>query len=112
MGKEDWYRNTEWNDSIENAYRTKLSRARSMRPQYLQIQASLLAKKYPEVALGLIDEYFKTNDDFVVPSALCARADAYISLGRIDEAISAYKQALEWENIQPNFITNARSTLR
>lgn len=108
MGKEDWYRNTEWDDSIESAYRTKLSRSRGMRPQYLQIQASQLAKKYPVVALGLIDEYFHTYEDFVVPSAYCTRAEACVSLGMIDEAVSAYKSALEWEKFHPNFITNAR----
>ncbi len=111
MAKEDWYRNTEWNSSIETAYRAKLSRTRGMRPQYLQIQASLLAKKYPDAALGLIDEYFQTYSDFVVPSAFCARADAYISLGRVDEAVVAYKKALEWEEAHPNFITNARIDL-
>ena len=111
MGTEDWYRNIEWNDGIESAYRAKLSRARSMRPQYLQIQASQLAQSYPDVALGLIDEYFQLYEDFIVPSALCTRAEAYISLGRIEEAINAYKDALDWELMHPNFITNARIDL-
>jgi tetratricopeptide (TPR) repeat protein len=111
MGREEWYRNTEWDEGIESAYRAKLSRARGMRPQYLQIQAAQLAKKYPGVALGLIDEYFQTQDDFVVPSAYCARAEAYMSLGLINEAVTAYQSALEWENGHPNFITNARINL-
>lgn len=108
MGREDWYRNTEWDEGIESAYRAKLARARGSRPQYLQIQAAQLAKRYPQVALGLIDEYFQTHDDFVVPSAYCTRAEAYISLGLKDEAVAAYKAALEWENVHPNFITSAR----
>jgi tetratricopeptide (TPR) repeat protein len=111
VGKEDWYRNTEWDEGIEGAYRAKLSRARSMRPQYLQIQASQLVNKYPEVALSLIDEYFQTYEDFVVPSAYCVRAEAYVSLGRIEEAVEAYKSALAWEKDHPHFITNARIDL-
>ena len=111
MGKEDWYRNTEWNDLIESAYRDKLSRARSMRPQYLQIQASQLAATYPDVALCLIEEYFASYEDFVVPSAFCTRAEAYISLGKIDEAIIAYKSALDWEMLHPRFLSNARIDL-
>jgi tetratricopeptide (TPR) repeat protein len=111
MGKDDWYRNSEWNDSIASAYRSKLSKARSMRPQYITIQASQLVSRYPEVALGLIDEYFESYEDFVVPSAYCTRAEAYISLNHIDLAITSYKNALQWEATHPNYLTNARIDL-
>ena len=108
MGKEDWYRNADWNEVIESAYRAKLSRARGTRSQYITIQAGQLVKKHPEIALDLIDEYFASYEDFVVPSAYCTRAEAYILLNRVDQAIASFKSALEWELTHPNYITNAR----
>jgi tetratricopeptide (TPR) repeat protein len=107
MARTDWYRNAIWNADIEKTYREKLSRSRSSRPQYLTIQAGYLTKKYPNVALSLIDEYFDTGDDFHVPSALCIRADCYISLDRISDAVSTYKQALDWELSYPGLTTTA-----
>ena len=44
MSKEDWYRNTEWNDQIESEFKARLKRSRgnSNKAQYLRIQASYL----------------------------------------------------------------------
>ncbi|MCX8476099.1 MAG: hypothetical protein MT490_09910 [Sphingomonas sp.] len=111
MGRDDWYRNTDWTPAIEAAFRAKLKRSRTMRPQYLQIQAGQIASSHPEVALALIDEYFETGDDFVVPSALCTKAEAMLALGKVQEALDAYRQALAWEDAHPNFITTARIDL-
>lgn len=111
MGREYWYRNTEWSAEIEMAFRAKISRSRGMRPQYLRIQAGQLAGKYPEVSLGLIDDYFDTGDEFDVPNAYCVRAEAYLALGRQSVAVSAYKQALAWEVSHPGNISTARIDL-
>jgi tetratricopeptide (TPR) repeat protein len=111
MGRDDWYRNKEWNADIESAFRAKLSRSRGMRPQYLRIQASCLADDHPEAALGLIEKYFETGDQFDVPNAFCAKAEALLALGRISEAIDAYKQALDWEDSHPRHISTARIDL-
>src|SRR5688500_738780 len=111
MGRDDWYRNTEWNADTEAAFRAKLSRSRSGRPQYLRIQASYLAERYPLVALALVDEYFETRDEFDVPNAFCVRAEAYCSLGKIDDAVAAYKGALDWEVTHPHHISTARIDL-
>jgi tetratricopeptide (TPR) repeat protein len=111
MGRDDWYRNTEWDIEIEQAFRAKISRARGMRPQYLRIQAGQIADKYPDVSLALIDEYFETHDEFDVPNAYCVRAQAYQALGRQQDALLAYKQALEWEASHPRHISTARHDL-
>jgi tetratricopeptide (TPR) repeat protein len=44
MSKDDWYRNTEWNDQIESEFEARLKRSRgnSNKAQYLRIQASYL----------------------------------------------------------------------
>ena len=111
MGRDDWYRNTEWNPDTEAAFRAKLSRSRSGRPQYLRIQAGYLAERYPLAALSLVDEYFETGDGFDVPTAFCVRAEACCALGRIDDAVAAYKRALAWEEAHPHHISTARIDL-
>jgi tetratricopeptide (TPR) repeat protein len=111
MGPEDWYRNRDWSADTEAAFRAKLSRSRTSRPQYLRIQASYLAGACPMAALALIDEYFETGDKFDVPNAFCVRAEAYRALGRTGEAIAAYKRALSWEETHPGHISVARTDL-
>lgn len=111
MGRDDWYRNTHWDAETEAAFRTKLARSRTSRAQYLRIQASYLTGNYPEKALQLIDEYFDIGDSFEVPMALCARAEAKLALGKADEAVAAYKQALDWEEANPHHISTARIDL-
>lgn len=74
----------------------------------MRIQASYLTADHPETALALIDKYFETSDEFDVPMAFCARGQAYCSLGKIGEAVSAYKRALSWEESHPNQIYPAR----
>ncbi len=111
MGRDDWFRNSDWNGDIEAAFRAKLSRSRSSRPQYLEIQAGYLTESHPTVALRLIEEYFKTGDEFVVPGAFCVQGQAYLSLGKIEEAVGAYKRALDWEIEHPGLVTNARIAL-
>lgn len=111
MGRDDWYRNPHWDSETEATFRAKLSRSRTSRPQYLRIQASYLTEKFPETALQLIEEYFDTGDEFDVPNALCARAEANLTLGRKAEAVSAYRQALEWEEVHPRHISTARIDL-
>lgn len=107
MARDDWYRNKEWTADIEAAFRTKLSKARSQKSQYIVIQAGYLAHGYPAAALALIDEYFKTGDDFDVARAYCVQAEARLSLGRIGEAVVSYKEALDYETRRPGVITTA-----
>lgn len=111
MSRHDWYRNTKWDANIETKYRAKLDRSRSGKPQYLVIQAGYLREEYPAVALKLVHEFFETGDDFHIPDALCVRAASYKTLGNIDEAVKAYKEALDWEAVHPGLITAARIDL-
>ena len=108
MGRDDWYRNEHWNADVETAFRAKLVRARGQKPQYIKIQAAYLAKRYPGVALQLIDEYLATGDQYFLADAHGTRAKAFIALGRIDDAIAAYKEALAAEDAHPGYITTAR----
>jgi tetratricopeptide (TPR) repeat protein len=111
MGRDDWYRNKRWDAETEAAFRDKLSRSRGSRPQYLQIQASHLTECHPLVALKLIEEYFSTDDQFNRPIAFSTKARALCALGRINQSVAAYKQALEWERIHPHHISVARIEL-
>jgi tetratricopeptide (TPR) repeat protein len=100
----DWFRNTTWNEVIEKAFNQKLSRARK-KAQYLRIQAGTLTNTHPEVALRLLDQYFALNDNFENALAHVHRANAFIELGHIDDAIESYKSALAREVVFPNFST-------
>jgi tetratricopeptide (TPR) repeat protein len=106
----DWYRNTTWNDSVERVFNEKLDRARR-KEQYLRIQACTLARSHPEVALRLLDRYFALKDDFDHAQAFVDRATAFVTLGRIDEAIDSYNSALAREAEFPNLLTQAHLDL-
>jgi tetratricopeptide (TPR) repeat protein len=106
MSRDDWYRNTEWNESIETAFEEKLRRARR-KSQYLRIQASCLSESHPVAALRLLERYFGLGDKFDWAQAHCDRARAFLSLGRIDDAITSYESALGREAEFPNLKTQA-----
>ncbi len=112
MSHGDWYRNTEWNDEVEEAFFAKLARARSQRDQYLVIQALTIAPHRPDVALRLVDGYFeRRKDDFDDMRALLARAEAYRHQGDIASAVKAYKAVLHREAEFPNRRTRTRLEL-
>jgi tetratricopeptide (TPR) repeat protein len=108
MARDDWFRNKQWNDGIESLFRAKLSRSRSSRAQYIYIQASYLSERYPEVALGLVEEYFGTGDDFNNAPAFCVQAAAYRAMDKIDDAVAAYRKALDWEEAHRGVISWAK----
>jgi tetratricopeptide (TPR) repeat protein len=108
VSSDDWYRNKEWSDEIEENFYSKLKRARSQRDQYMVIQALSLTDTYPEVALRLVEEYFDSRTNpFDDVRALLARANAYISLEDFNNAIAAYRAILARENELPNHQTGA-----
>ena len=102
----DWFRSTTWNESVERAFNGRLHRARR-KEQYLRIQASTLARSRPEVALKLLDRYFELPDDFDHAQAHVDRATAFMALGRVVDAITAYEAALAREAVFPNLQTEA-----
>jgi tetratricopeptide (TPR) repeat protein len=106
VGKDDWFRNSTWNPSIERAFEEKLSRARR-KEQYIRIQACCLTKSHPEVALSLLDRFFAMPDQWDQAQAHVDRASALSALGRYDEAAAAYERALKREAEFPRLLTGA-----
>tara|TARA_R110002124_G_scaffold143292_2_gene308065 strand:+ start:18 stop:623 length:606 start_codon:yes stop_codon:yes gene_type:complete len=106
VSSEDWYRNENWNASIEEHFYSKLKRTRTQRDQYLVIQALTLADTYPEVSLRLVNEYFESRkDQFDDIRALLAKANACKTLNDLDGCISAFKEVLGREREFPNYQT-------
>jgi hypothetical protein len=107
VGRNDWYRNADWNAEIASAFFARLKRARD-KSQYLRIQASSLSNSHPRAALQLLDQYFLLGEDhFDIAQARVDRARAFTALGEIDAALSAYDEALERERQFPKFKTQA-----
>ena len=108
MGRDDWYRNTTWDSAVAEAFEAKFRRARD-KAQYLRIQAHTLASTHPNVTLQLLDRYFALGEHFDMAQAYVDRANAYLELGDIEAAFSAYEAALVRERVFPRLITNART---
>jgi tetratricopeptide (TPR) repeat protein len=106
MAGNSWYRNKDWNRAIEAAFFAKLSRTRD-KPQYLRIQACILAQEHPAIALRLLDQYFNLGEHWDDAQAHVARASAYLSLGDASQAVSSFEAALAVEDQLPSVITQA-----
>jgi tetratricopeptide (TPR) repeat protein len=106
MATKDWFRNEEWNEEIETAFFAKLRRARD-KAQYLHIQAGTLASTHPNIALGLLEQYFQLGDRFFRSPAHVTQAQAYLALGNVEYAIRAYEAALIAEEALPTVQTQA-----
>ncbi len=106
MSKDDWFRNKEWDDEIAATFEVKLRRARS-KEQYLRIQAGTLKELRPDVTHILLDEYFKLPDQFDAAQAHVDRAGAYLTQGKVSDAILSYESALNREIVFPNLKTGA-----
>ena len=106
MAEDDWFRNKTWNAEIDAAFRAKLKRARD-KQQYLRIQASTLAPTMPDVALSLLEEYFRLPVVMDNSQAWVDRAKALLSKGDAESAIHAYEAALAREQVVPNSLTQA-----
>lgn len=103
MSSDDWYRNVDWNESIEEHFYSKLKRARTQKHQYLVIQALTLTERHPEISLRLVAEYFESRkDEFDDVRALLAKANAYIVLGDLNKGVAAYRNIIEREKEFPN----------
>src|SRR5262252_2009580 len=101
MADDRWFRNTSWDAHVSSAFEDKLRRARR-KGQYLRIQACYLTQTHPHVALDLLDRYFALGDDFDHAQAYVDRAEAYLTLGRVEDAFASYEAALKREEEFPN----------
>ena len=106
----DWFRNTDWNETIAAAFEEKLKRARDKK-QYLRIQACTLASGHPRIALVLLERYFALGEHFDHAQAHVDRATAHLALGDIDAAIQSFEAALAREAAFPNVQTVAHLEL-
>jgi len=102
----DWYRQKSWSKTEEEYFFSKLARARKDgRAQYLKIQAIELVytkdEKLLDVAESLIAKLFLEypDDKFNKLNALVTLGDIYRLRKNYDEAISYYKQAIDFELI-------------
>ena len=104
MARDDWWRNTAWNEEIEAAFFGKLARARN-KAWYLRNQAKALASTCPEAALRLLDHYFALGGDPQEAEAHFYRARAHVALGNMEAAVLAFEAVLAREDAVPNFRT-------
>lgn len=110
----EWFRRTSWSPEDEREFFARLQRSRGdhNKSQYLRIQASHLEDtgdtRHIEAALKLLDLLVR---DYPEPAEIaCAfwqRARCHERLGQIDEAMAAYRQALEAEQQHPGWNTGA-----
>lgn len=110
----DWYRRKTWTKIDEEEFFAKLGRARKDgRAQYLKIQAIELVytndKKLLVVAETLLNKMLTEypDDNFNRGTALHILGNIYRQLDDNGIALEYYKQALDFEQIYPNVITNA-----
>ena len=110
----DWYRRKTWTKIDEQEFFAKLARARKDgRAQYLKIQAIELVetedKNLLKVAEALLNKMLTEYPDnnFEKGSALHTLGDIYKLKGNYQLAMDFYKQALDFETIYPNVITQA-----
>lgn len=108
MARDDWYRNKEWDDEIELAFRTRLNRSRCLynKTEYLRIQAAyLLASSDPVlqgVGLSLMNELladYPDIDDVIVNKfdALVGLADYFYTKSKYEDAFVHYRKAIGYD---------------
>ena len=107
----DWFRKATWTPKDQADFYERLSRASSrMKPQYLHIQGlSLCAvgSEYRQDALALFDQTLQNYpEDVLRANVFTSKADCLVQLGRVDEAASAYLDAINQmrkvRNVQSN----------
>lgn len=92
--------------SDRSGFYAKLRRARN-KGQPLRIQAIHLAKRHPDVALRLLEQYFELGEQPDAAAAYVTRAEIYRDTGNIDAALDAFEGALAEQALQPGYRTSS-----
>lgn len=106
-----WYRRTTWSAEDEQDFLVRLKRARQ-KAQYLVLQASALVDTGDAVLVGaglrLVDRMLaEYPDPFFLSNAFLTRAEALVRLNRPEEAVFAFRGALEARRAMPNLVNYA-----
>lgn len=103
MSKNDWYRRRTWTKKDQEDFFARLGRARSdyNKAQYLRIQAYYLqsAATPPnyQAALDLLDYLFReVPDPNEIAAASLQRAKCLEAVGRVEEALRAYRDSIKF----------------
>jgi tetratricopeptide (TPR) repeat protein len=101
MGRRDWFRNETWTAADKSQFFERLARSRTTfhKAQYLRIQAVHLErtgdKELVHEALGLLDLILSQYPEpFELATVHWQRATCLQFLGRVDESMTAYRDAL------------------
>lgn len=115
--KTDWYRKETWTKEDEQSFFEKLQRVRNraMQAQYLKLQASALAyskdvelMRTAESLLNyLLTEYSEEENRLYKSQALHTLGNVYKYRGNYQKALDYYKQAIDFESLFPNSISNS-----
>lgn len=110
----DWFRRKSWTQTDEDEFFKKLNRARKDgRAQYLKIQAIELVQTEDSALLNVAEDLLNKmlieyrEDNFNKGSALSILGDIYKLREDYQKAKGYYKQALDFEKVYPNVITQA-----
>jgi Tfp pilus assembly protein PilF len=107
MTDTDWFRNTEWTTEIEQQFEARLARSRGQRGEYLRIQALALAEtlrsEYAAPAIALAQRNLEISPAGINAAQMhAAIAKAFVTLGRTESAVEAYRRAVKHEQARPN----------
>ena len=111
----DWFRRKTWTETDQQEFYARLNRSRgqSNKAQYLRIQAVELVEVGTEqamhAAMGLLELLFaKYPEPGEISGACLCMGECCEALGRLDDAVSWYRKALEQQRVFPNLQTNAQ----
>lgn len=107
MTETDWYRNSQWTPEIENQFEARLARSRGQRGEYLRIQAltlvDTLRSECAEPAIALAQRHLELAPTGINAAQMhAAIAKAFITLGRTESAVDAFRSAVKSELARPN----------
>ena len=114
MAEPEWFRRTTWTPSDEAAFMARLGRSRTEfhRAQYLRIQAHHLAETGDPTlilpALRLLDLLVSAHPDHSqLALAHHQRAQCLVDLGRLPEAIEAFRASMSAQRTLRSIASNA-----